>query len=60
MLRDPDLIPEPWRKRRKFRPHPLLALPIFPLVGLVVIWDATRIGISLVDDDNGRMSAVVS
>lgn len=36
MLRDPDLIPEPWRKRRKFRPHPLLALPLFPLVGLVV------------------------
>ena len=37
MLRDPDLTPEPWRKRQKFRPHPLLALPLFPLVGFLVL-----------------------
>ena len=37
MLRDPDLIPEPWRWRQRFRPHPLLALPLFPLVGLLVM-----------------------
>ncbi|MDC5697264.1 hypothetical protein OO014_08340 [Intrasporangium calvum] len=37
MLRDPDLTPRPWRARRRVRFHPLLLLPLAPLVGVGLV-----------------------
>ncbi|MDV3222279.1 hypothetical protein [Intrasporangium sp.] len=37
MARDPDLTPEAWEARPRFVFHPLVLLPLLPLVGLVVM-----------------------
>ena len=37
VLRDPDLTPRPWRPRRRFTFHPLLLLPLAPLVALAFL-----------------------